>query len=124
MNVIEILALILIVISAVKILTILVAPKSWLNFAKKFYVKPRVTSAIALVLAAVLLYFLIGAGITIVEILAIALFVAMLLLIGLSLYMKEMMKKIDSKKILKEQWLYTLIWVALLAWGIYELFFM
>ena len=110
----ETLAAILIVVSVVKLVVIFISPGSWLNFAKKIYAKPTQISVIFLILAAIVLYYLLNAGVTIVEILAIMLFVALLIGVGMAKYANVMLKNIDSKTVLKEQWLYVLIWIILL----------
>ncbi len=127
MTPIEIIALILIIFSAIKILVISVNPKSWADFVKKIWAKPMVTSVISLILAAVVLYYLVWIEeITIVQILAVTAFVALLMAVGIGMYAKEvigMATKMLKKGILKRAWFYTLLWVALIAWGAYELFF-
>ncbi|MBU0460072.1 MAG: hypothetical protein KJ597_05035 [Nanoarchaeota archaeon] len=120
---IEILALILIVLSVVKMLTLLVKPQSWFNFTKKMMIKPKVLSGVSLVLAAVVLYFLVTAGVGIVQILAVMLFMALFILVGLAQYIPAMLKKINPKTAMKEQWFYALLWLALLVWGVVVLFF-
>ena len=124
---VENIALILIVISVIKIAVLLVNPKSWMNFAKNLYSKPKAVSTIALILAVIVFYYLLQSGITVVEILAVTAFVVLLILIGLAKEVGPLMKKYDSiiKKgnLWKENWLYTLIWVVLLVLGIRELFF-
>ena len=124
---VETIALVLIVISVIKIGVLLVNPKSWMNFAKNLYSKPKAFSAVALILAAIVLYYLLQSGISIVEILAVTAFVVLLISIGLAKEIGPLMKKYDAiiKKgnLWKENWLYTLIWVILLIWGIRELFF-
>ncbi len=126
MTPIEIIALIIIVFSAIKILVLLVKPQAWMNFAKKIWANSGVTSVIALILAAIVLYYLIQGGMTIVQILAVTAFVALLMAVGLVRHVKglisEYEKDIKAKTMWKKYWLYTLIWVALLAWGAYVLF--
>jgi hypothetical protein len=117
----ELLAWIIIVASLIKMIIILVSAKSWMNFAKKVYDKPQLTSWIALILAAVVLYYLIGAGITITQILAVTVFMALLFMAGLSSYIKKIIKDVNLKTVLKEQWYYVLAWLALIVWGIIEL---
>ena len=122
----EILATILIAFSVIKLIVILISPQSWLRFAKKIYIRPTVTSAVAFMLAAVVLYFLITSGVSIVHILAVALFIALIIVIGMARYADQLINWVvgqDLKIILREQWLYTLIWLALLAWGIQVIFF-
>ena len=63
---IEILATIVIVLAIVKILTLLFAPSFFVNFAKKIYGCPKMLKTIAFILAVIVFYFLVKAGITIV----------------------------------------------------------
>jgi len=122
----ETLAFILIVLAAVKMFVLLVKPKAWLNFAKAVYAKPAVTSFVALILAAIVLYYLVGAGITIVQILAVTVFVVLLLLVGLAPEIPYFLRKyegmIKKGKLWQQYWLYTLIWVALLVLGLIAIF--
>lgn len=122
---IEIIAWILIIASAIKMITLLVNPKAWMNFAKKFYAKPAVTKVVGFILAGIILFYLLEDGITIVQILATTAFVASLFLIGLASEMSYFMKKFEDmiKKgnIWKDYWFYTLIWVLLLGWAVFEL---
>jgi hypothetical protein len=124
---VETIALVLIIFSAIKITVLLVSPKSWMNFSKGVYAKPGVTSFAAFVLAAIVLYYLLQAGFGIIDILAVTAFVALLIMIGLAKEVKPLLKKYDAMvrkgNLWKEYWFYTLIWVALLVWGVKELFF-
>ena len=122
----EILATILIVFVVIKLVVFLISPQAWLQFARKLYIKPQITSGIAFLLAAVVLYFLHTAGISIIHILAVALFIALLVVIGMAKYADELLEWAmaqDIYAILKEQWFYTLIWVGLIVWGIQAIFF-
>lgn len=122
----EIMALIIIIISAIKIIVILVNPKSWADFVKKIWANSMVTSIIALILAIIVLYYLVWVeGMTIVQILAVSLFVVLLMAVGIGIYAKEvvsMATKMLKKGVLKKAWFYTLIWIVLLVWGAKELF--
>jgi len=124
---IEIIALILIVVSAIKMLVLLVKPMAWMNFAKALYKKPAVAKFVALILAGVILYYLIDSGVTIVQILAVASFVAMLFVIGLAghidFFVKRFQSEVKSGKMWQKYWFYTLLWIILLIWGVKELFF-
>ena len=124
---IETIALVLIVISVIKIVILLVNPKSWMNFVKNLYSKQKTISVVAFILGAIVLYYLLQSGITFVEILAVTAFVALLMLIGLAKEVGPLIKKYDSiiKKgnLWKDYWFYTLIWVILLIFGARELFF-
>lgn len=122
----EILATILIVFIIIKLLVILISPKAWLQFARRLYVKPQLTSTISFVLAAVVLYFLLSAGVTVVHILAVTLFIVLVMVVGMAKYADVLIDWAiaqDLDNILKEQWFYTLVWLALIAWGIQAIFF-
>lgn len=120
---IEILASIVVALAVIKFFFIFTSPNKWLNFAKKVYAKPKIVSYVSLILAAVVLYYLVLAGIGIIEILAVMAFLALLIASSLAAYMKKLMKGIDFKDILKVQWLPIVAWVALIIWGIVALFF-
>lgn len=122
MGTIEIMATIIIAFAVVKLLVLLVNPKGWMNFARSIYSNAMLTKIIMLILAAISLYYLIGAGITIVEIFAVMLFLIFLIGVGVAPHMKPLMKNINVKNLWKENWLYTTIWILLLIWGIKELF--
>ncbi len=103
---------------------VLINDQSWLLFMKRLYSNSKVTSLVAVALAGVVLYFLVRSGLTIVQILAVCLFVSLLFVAGMAPYFSSMEKWFEGKdgaRILKEQWLYTLIWFLLLGWGAYEL---
>ncbi len=121
-----IIALVLIVIATIKIFVLGVKPMSWMKFTRWIYKKPTVTKFIGAVLAGIILYYLIMSGMTIVQILAVCLFVAMMFIVGLAEDVKPFIKKYESQikagKLWKKHWFYTLIWIALLVWGILVLF--
>ena len=121
----EILALILILITAIKLIIFLINPQLWYSFIEKIYSKPPLTSFVAFLLAAIVLYFLLKSGVTIVEILAVCLFVALLIAIGVAKYTDKLIPWVKEQNIvliLKEVWLYTLVWLLLIAWGAGEIF--
>jgi len=124
---VEIIALILIVGGLIKIAVLLVNPKSYMNFTKGIYSKPKAISALALVFAAIVLYYLIQSGITIVDILAVTAFVALLVLFGMAKEVGPVIKHfeviIKKGNLWEDYWLYILIWVVLMLWGIKELFY-
>jgi len=122
---IEIIALVLIIFAAIKMFTLLVKPQAWMNFVKALFKNKAVAVIIGLVLGGVVLYYLIQ-EITIVQILAVTAFIAMLFLIGLSGHVDELIRRYEREikkgKLWKENWFYTLIWIALLVWGVLVLF--
>lgn len=122
----EIMATIIIALAVIKIIVLLINPKSWFNFAKTVHSNPTVTSIAGLILAGVTLYYLLQEGVTIVHILAMMLFFMFLFMIGIAPYSKKLINwaaKKDMKVMFREMWLYTLIWIVLLVWGIKEIFF-
>jgi hypothetical protein len=124
MTPIEIIATILIIASAIKIVVILIKPSSWANMIKKVWINPMIMSGISLVLAAVVLYYLLQ-EVTIVQILAVTAFIGLFMAVGIGMYAKEvisMANKMLKKGIMKKAWLYTILWIVLLAWGAKELF--
>tara|TARA_Y100000310_G_C20426761_1_gene689461 strand:- start:204 stop:596 length:393 start_codon:yes stop_codon:yes gene_type:complete len=125
---IEWMALILIVASAVKIIIILVNPNSWnTSVVKKVWANSNLTMVVSLILAAIALYYLLLGGLTIVEILAVTLFVALLMAAGAAAYKKQIIeladKMLKDKSLVKKSWLYIIIWVILLVWGAKVLLF-
>ncbi len=122
---IEIFALILIVLGLVKILVLAINPESWMNFARWIWSKPRLTQVISLILAGTVFYYLLM-DLTIVQILAVMLFLALLMVVGLADEVEYFLTKyngmIKKGKLWKHYWLYTLIWLVLLLWGLKELF--
>ena len=124
---IEILALILIIVSVIKIIMLLINPKGWFKFAKKFWGKKTgATKIITLILAVIVFYYL-TLSMSIVQILAVTLFVALLFAVGLAGRIDDLMKiydkQIKSGNLWKENWLYVILWLILLVWGVIELFF-
>ena len=85
---------------------------------------PALTSTIALLLAALVLFFLLKSGLTIVQVLAVTVFVALLLVVGIAPHAGQLFEWIEGQSLpamLRQQWLYIMIWVLLLAWGAIEL---
>ena len=119
-------ALILIVVSAIKIIVILIKPKAWNDgVVKKIWKNSGFMMIVSLILAAVVLYYL-TKELTIVQILASMLFFALFAAVGIAIYKKEVLaladKLMKDKTIIKRSWLYILLWVVLLVWGAKELF--
>ncbi len=126
MNILEIFALIIIILAAIKILTILYKPELWFSMVGKLYVIPQLVSLIALILSGVVLYFLMNAGLTIVEILSVCLFIALLIIVGVANFSEELiiwMKQQDMSLMLRKVWIYLIAWIVLLGWGVQEIFF-
>ena len=82
----ETLAAILILLSLVKTAMLLVNPRAWIGFVKRFYADTKVTSVVSLGLAGIVLYLLIRSGLDIVQILAVCLFLFLLILVLVAPY--------------------------------------
>ena len=124
---VEILALIFLVAAAIKILVILISPKSWSDLVvKKVWKNSNLMMIVSLILAAAVLYLLLGAGITITEIFAVMLFLSLLAAVGVAIYAREVVsvaqRLLKDRNIVKKSWLYLLIWIILILWGLKELF--
>ena len=126
MRSLEIVALILIALFLVKLAVISRNPRAWLQFWKKRYSNTTAVTIVALVLAGIVLYFLLE-ELTIVQIMAVAAFMALLFLVGFLPYMKDMFtlgeQWIKQGNILQRSWLVILIGVALSLWVLWEIFF-
>ncbi len=121
----EIIALVVIALSFIKVLFLIVAPNLWMSFARKIYSHARLTSFVMFVLALVVLNYLL-VEITIVQIVAITAFVALLIGMALS-HDAEHLVTIQQGLIKKKQlwhryWFYVIIWVLLMAWALTEIF--
>jgi len=124
---VEIIALIMIFAGVMKMLVILINPTAWMNFVKKIYNKQKFVKVLGFILAIIVLYYLLGAGITIVQVLAVTAFVALLFMIGLaneiSYFIKKYEELIKKGNIWKDYWFYALLWLVLMIWGAKEIFF-
>ncbi|MEK6820046.1 MAG: hypothetical protein AABY03_02525 [Nanoarchaeota archaeon] len=120
---VEWLALLIAVLSLVKIATLMIKPKIWINFSAKLWKKPKVTGIVALILSVAVLYFLLQ-EMTIVQIFATALFFKLLLIAGSASYAKDLLsiKKKNIKKIIKESRFFILIFLLLIIWVLWEIF--
>lgn len=123
---IEIMALIVVVAGLIKILVLSIKPKAWKGVADAVYAQPAVTTTISLVLAAAALYYLLGAGITIVQIFAVMLFTMLLLMLSFSAYPEATAaltgKLFKDRNVLKKGWLVMVVWIILMVWVLYVLF--
>lgn len=123
MSIITNLAIITITIGTIKILSMLLIPKEFTNLSRNLLSKPKLLQIASLVLAGAVLYYLLQAQITILEIFAVMLFVNLLTGAIIAPMAQPMMKTFDAKKWMKENKLALLSIIFLLAWGIKELFF-
>lgn len=123
---IEILALIFILIAGIKIIIVLLNPRTWLdNIVKPVYKESKLKILIFLILALIVLYFLLQ-ELTIVQILAVMLFLCFLTAVGILPFSKEISniaeKVYKDKNLIKKILLSFIIWIILLLWGLKEIF--
>ena len=124
LSVIKVLAGLLIVLALVKLAIVLVSPQIWVRFMRRVYAVPVVTSMVALILAALVLYLLLQSGLSIVQVLAVTVFVSLLLVAGGAPFSKQLINWLETQSlttILRAQWVYVVVWVGLLAWGAWAL---
>lgn len=126
MNAIEIMALIVALLTIIKILTIVWKPKAWMdNVVKKVHINSGVSLVAGIIIAGISLYYLLQ-SMTIIHIFAVLLFFAGLMLITVSSYTKEIVgladKLLKDKNSIKKAWLSLLIWLILAVWVLYVLF--
>lgn len=124
MTAVEIMALVVVVIAAIKIIVVLSNPRNWLAVVKAIYANPVLTALVALVLAIVSLGYLLK-EVTIVQIFAVMLFLWFLMMLGFAMYSKDVVAWADkmlTKKMIKKSWLAIVIWVVLLVWALYGIF--
>lgn len=125
MTPIQIMALIVALLGAVKMIVVLINPKSWINkVVKPIYKNTMVASLAGLIIAGVSLYYL-KQTLTIVDIFAVFLFFMGLMLMSFAAVSKEMTKLAENvlrKDGLIRFWLPILVWILLLIWVFYALF--
>ncbi len=125
MTPIQIMALIVAVLGAIKLIVIVIDPKIWLKkVVKPIYANTMLASLIGLIIAGVSLYYL-KQTMTIVDIFAVMLFFFGLMLMSFAVMSKEMVALADKvlrKDGLMRFWLPMLVWILLLIWVFYALF--
>ncbi|MEW6063512.1 MAG: hypothetical protein AB1571_04050 [Nanoarchaeota archaeon] len=122
---IEITALIISLLALIKIIVILIRPRSWLGVVHLIYAKPNVTMISALVLALIVLSYLLQ-ELTIVQVFASMLFLALLTIFSVAIYYTEIKTLADKlykdKNLLRKSWLPILVWLILIFWTFFEIF--
>ena len=125
MNAVEVMAALVILGAAIKLLVVIIKPRAWLKFAKKAWKNPKMLNCIYLVASLVVLYFLVQSGITITQILAVSLFIGLLVGMSMTSYAGEIFKvfekAIKKRTLLKDDVFYIVVWIVLLVWGAIEL---
>lgn len=125
MTPIQIMALLVAVLGAIKMIVVFLSPKAWLNkVVKPIYKTPMVASLAGLIIAGVSLYYL-NQELTIIQIFAVLLFFMGLMMMSFAAVSKEMTKLAENvlrKDGLMRFWLPILVWLLLLIWVFYALF--
>lgn len=129
MTAIEVIALILIVISVIKLIVIAVNPKAWYGPANplvKAFSNNASAIVFSLVIGAVVLFYLLT-ELSIVQIFAATAFAFAFLMLMLAPYMKEIMETVvgdaeTGKHFLTKHWLSIVIWIVLIVWVVWEIF--
>ncbi|AOY90924.1 hypothetical protein BKK79_03170 [Cupriavidus sp. USMAA2-4] len=118
----RLLAAVLIALAVLKLCAVLLAPQGWLHAMRRLYARPALLAALAYVLAALVLYALLASGLSIVQILAVCLFMALLTMAGMVPLAPRLLEAMAEpgalRRMMRAQWLYVLVWLALLAWGL------
>ncbi len=122
---VEIIALVLLIVAAIKMLVLLINGKAWMNLTKRLYKKEIIFKLVVFILLVVVFYYLIQVF-TVVEIFAIMAFAALFIAIGFAEPIKKIIpiyeKHMKDKTLFKTYWLYILLWLALMVWVFIELF--
>ena len=125
MEIVGIFALIVLIAIAIKILVVLISPKSWLNLVGKIWKLPILTMIVSLILSGIVLYYLLQ-EISIVQIFGVLLFIALISAATMAVYIKEVLpfvqKMLKDRSFLRKAWLPILIWIILIIWALKELF--
>ena len=123
-NALQIIALLFILLSIVKILVVLMNKKSWYeNVARPIYYNRQLSTFIFLVLAVVIFYYLIQ-ELSFAQIFSVIAFTSLLLGLGFLQYSEEitgLMQKMYNKKYNSWQIFYILLWVLLIVVALYEI---
>ncbi len=127
MRPVEIIALIMVLVGLIKMLVLFIKPKKWLDeVVKPVYLHGKFTKLAAFVVALIVLNYLLK-EVTIVQIFAVFVFVASIVMIGFASYGQELTamaeKIMKDKNMFRKSWLSVLIWLVLSAWVLFELFF-
>lgn len=127
MTPIEIIALIVAVLTIIKLIVILKDPSVWMRKVSLPLLKSGKTGiVVSLILAGLVLKYLLE-SLTIVEIYAVMAFVMLLVATGFMAYPKKMASLIEQfgkdKHLIEKSWLQILVWLVLSIWVLKELFF-
>ncbi len=122
---VEIIALMLIAITIIKLLVLSTNPKKWLSLVEGLYANANTTKVIALILAAIVFYYLLQ-EITIVQIFATMAFIFLIMAIKFASYKNDIIalarKILNKEGVIKKSGLLVVIWLLLMIWALYAIF--
>lgn len=108
----------------IKLAVIITRRKRWLPVIEEVYGHSTLFSWVFLILAIWIFYILLQ-ELTIVQIMAVMAFTALLMAIAFMHYSREIIKlakKIVTTEITGWLWIYILIWVAMMIWALWSIF--
>ena len=122
---IEVMAIIVVFLAAIKLITLIINPRIWLKIVKTVYGNRFLTPVVSLVLAVVVLRYLL-AELSLAHIFAVMLFFMLIASISVSAYSKDMLalseKLLKDRNIVMKAWLALLVWIVLIIWVLYSIF--
>lgn len=121
---IEIFALIFLSVASIKLLVLIIEPKAWVKVVRKVWKNSFLTGLVCFLFAGMILFYLLE-EMTIIQIFAVMLFVALLAGTGIAVYSRDIVGfalKIMNKSTIKKSWFYIIIWIILIIWGFKEIF--
>ncbi len=125
MTPVEIMALIIALVSLVKLIVAGVNPRIWYDkVVKGTWSNPMMMTILGLILACVSWYYL-RVELTIVQVFAAMLFLGFIMMATIAPFSKELVKVADiffKKDLMRKAWLGIIIWLGLIIWVLYALF--
>jgi hypothetical protein len=127
MSALETIALIFILIGAIKLIVVMFNPRAWYGgVASKLFSNTGRVYAFSIILGVIVLWYLL-AELTITQIFAGMVFGMLLMLLSAAPFIRGLMEGINRNigtgaNILKRAWLGTLVWMVLMVWVLWEIF--
>ncbi len=125
MRPVELLAFLVAAFGMIKLIVVMTQPQGWISFVKKFYAYPRLTMAVSLLAALIILKILL-VELTIVQIFAAMAFMMALIATGLAAFAKEILDFsqtiLKKKNFLSRAWPLVSAWTVLIIWVLVVIF--
>jgi hypothetical protein len=127
MTPVEIMALVVVVVSVIKLVVTLINPQIWMRkVARGVYGNKQVTAIVCLVLGAVTFYYLLQ-ELSIVQIFAAFLAFWFVFILAVLPFGRDIVSAVETKytstgEVWRRSWLVVVIWIVLLVWVVKELF--